>query len=407
MAADKRKYSLPRRVMPGRKLPNNTERAVESRTFELQRQREWTEHLRFHLADDAADGSGARGLHLDKLSEDDIQAHGLSFDVGGEPRFGVFMDGDTAGGGWADVGLWDDSAGGYALRVSPEEVASGGTATKFFFAADATTPRGFTGFVTMRSPAAAMRALVLQGHASQSASIQEWQTSAGSVLGQFEPDGDLSIIGRFTATGSAAVPSDFVADDTGSTARAFPLVVTHRNTAGAGGVNMGAGLFFRVESTTEGSLNSVGSIGADATTNAFGTATGRFFLRAAVAGMNTDIAYFSGANVEFASPAIGLGSNAFRWGVSAPSPGSDADYTLTAAEYSRPIVVLQTGSWSTARNIIVPAASGSFWIFHNNGSFDATVKTAAGTGITVAASRVALLRTNGTDVLRVTADSVA
>lgn len=259
------------------------------------------------------------------------------------------------------------------------------------------------------------------------------------------------------------------------------MACRHMNSGGAGGTLMGSGMFFEVESATEGSINSIGSIGCDALTNGLGTQNGRFFLRAAVGGTNTDIFYASGQRCEmpqapaatanrglfnlgnqgfeggggtnFAGSSSGtgyatnfaagfagnhidcqlagvssfkvsaagnttvnqflLGSTAqgndvpWRWGLAVPTPASDADITLTAAEYSCPIVVLQTGAWTSAHNVIVPATSGCFWIFHNNGSFDATVKTAAGAGIVVAAARVALLRTNGTDVKRLTADSVA
>jgi hypothetical protein len=85
------------------------------------------------------------------------------------------------------------------------------------------------------------------------------------------------------------------------------------------------------------------------------------------------------------------------------TPGSDADYTLTVAngatDESRNMVVnLTTGLWTTARNVIVPAASKTY-IFKNSSSYAATVKTASGTGVTIASGLTSLVFCDGTNVV--------
>lgn len=86
------------------------------------------------------------------------------------------------------------------------------------------------------------------------------------------------------------------------------------------------------------------------------------------------------------------------------TPGSDADYTLTAAEMSCMLLTIVAGSWTSGHNVIVPTAAGGFWHFSNSTGFGMVVKTAAGTGITIANGRAAWLRSNGANVRRMTVD---
>lgn len=86
------------------------------------------------------------------------------------------------------------------------------------------------------------------------------------------------------------------------------------------------------------------------------------------------------------------------------TPGADADYTLTAAEISCMLLTVVAGSWTTGRNVIVPNTSGSFWHFSNSTGFALVVKTAGGTGITIANGRAAWIRSNGTNCRRMSAD---
>src|SRR5215213_8342979 len=78
--------------------------------------------------------------------------------------------------------------------------------------------------------------------------------------------------------GSAASPTRMIAEDAAPTARAFPFAIRHQNSGGVGGVGMGSGVFFEVESATEGVFNSIGSFGCDALVATAGSQSGRFFM---------------------------------------------------------------------------------------------------------------------------------
>lgn len=84
---------------------------------------------------------------------------------------------------------------------------------------------------------------------------------------------------------------------------------------------------------------------------------------------------------------------------------SDADYTLAGDEMdSAVIIITDTGpNLTTGRNIIV---SGKQLVFAavNSTAQTITFETAAGTGIAVATVSTAILRCDGTNVHRVTAD---
>lgn len=89
---------------------------------------------------------------------------------------------------------------------------------------------------------------------------------------------------------------------------------------------------------------------------------------------------------------------------------SDADYTLgtssTPAEWQYgTIEITDTGTnLTTGRNIIVPD-NAKVYIFVNSTAQTLTLKTSAGSGVAVAAGTTAILRCDGTDVVRVTADT--
>lgn len=81
-----------------------------------------------------------------------------------------------------------------------------------------------------------------------------------------------------------------------------------------------------------------------------------------------------------------------------------ADYTLSTAngatDEARAAILNVTGTPGAARNIIVPAVSKLYVVFNNTtGGFAQTVKTSAGTGISVPNGATAYLRCNGTDVV--------
>lgn len=81
---------------------------------------------------------------------------------------------------------------------------------------------------------------------------------------------------------------------------------------------------------------------------------------------------------------------------------SDADKTLTNAEYDAFIVRMLSGVTLTAtRNVILPATNGAVWIVYNetSGAQSLLFKTLAGTGVTVANGQHQILFGNGTNIL--------
>lgn len=73
--------------------------------------------------------------------------------------------------------------------------------------------------------------------------------------------------------------------------------------------------------------------------------------------------------------------------------------TLTNTEASNPVIAL-TGTLTSALTVVVPTAVKRLWAIYNNtsGAFTVTVKTAAGTGVTVAQGKRNLVYTDGTNV---------
>jgi|GEM_PF-2878956 len=81
------------------------------------------------------------------------------------------------------------------------------------------------------------------------------------------------------------------------------------------------------------------------------------------------------------------------------TPSEDADYTLTALQNKYGRLVLADGSWTSAHNIIVNDTERSFIVDNSAGSYTATVKTSAGTGVAVLAGSKVELLCDGTDVI--------
>jgi len=79
------------------------------------------------------------------------------------------------------------------------------------------------------------------------------------------------------------------------------------------------------------------------------------------------------------------------------TPATDADITLTSEQALFGRIVLNTGAWTTARNIIVPDAE-KMRVVKVAGTYAATVKTAAGSGVVVISGQEAALYCDGTNV---------
>lgn len=84
---------------------------------------------------------------------------------------------------------------------------------------------------------------------------------------------------------------------------------------------------------------------------------------------------------------------------------TDANTTLTQAEARNQILEF-TGTLTAARNIVLPLGIKQFTVFNNTtGGFGLQFIGAIGTGITVAAAKRAIVYADGTNIVRVTADT--
>jgi hypothetical protein len=81
------------------------------------------------------------------------------------------------------------------------------------------------------------------------------------------------------------------------------------------------------------------------------------------------------------------------------TPTSDADYTLTADQNTYGRLILVDGSWTVTHNIIIDNTERSFLVDNSSGTYTATVKTSAGTGIPVLSGTKVWLLCDGTNVI--------
>jgi hypothetical protein len=83
---------------------------------------------------------------------------------------------------------------------------------------------------------------------------------------------------------------------------------------------------------------------------------------------------------------------------------TDANATLTQAEASNAILTF-TGTLTATRNITVPLVGKQQWTVYNGTGQSLQFIGASGTGITVATLKHAIVRSDGTNIVRVTADT--
>ena len=84
---------------------------------------------------------------------------------------------------------------------------------------------------------------------------------------------------------------------------------------------------------------------------------------------------------------------------------SDANTTLTAPQ-ARANILEFTGTLTAQRNIVVPLAVQQWTVFNNTaGGYGLQCIGASGTGIVVAAGKRAIVYADGTNIVRVTADT--
>ena len=83
---------------------------------------------------------------------------------------------------------------------------------------------------------------------------------------------------------------------------------------------------------------------------------------------------------------------------------ADANQTLTAAD-ARNQILEATGALTALRNLVVPLGAQQWTVYANTtGGFGVQVIGASGTGITIADTKRAIVYSDGTNVVRVTAD---
>jgi hypothetical protein len=141
-------------------------------------------------------------------------------------------------------------------------------------------------------------------------------------------------------------------------------------------------------------------------------------MNAATKGANSNITALTGLSAGIQgsggiSIAGSVGGNsstpaAFTFAVAAPSFASDANKTLSAAEYACPIQAVVSGvSLTATRDLIVPLTAGAVWFVYNNttGSQSIRVIGATGTGVPIASGKVAIVRADSVNITRVTADA--
>lgn len=84
---------------------------------------------------------------------------------------------------------------------------------------------------------------------------------------------------------------------------------------------------------------------------------------------------------------------------------SDANYTLSQSEWLCESIRAGWTGFTAQRNIVVPSVAGQQWFYTNKTGQANQLIAATGTGIVIANNRTALVRFDGTNVVRITTDT--
>jgi len=105
---------------------------------------------------------------------------------------------------------------------------------------------------------------------------------------------------------------------------------------------------------------------------------------------------------------VGLGQQAiFAFDYTSIDVAGTGNYTLAGSELNR-IAYNFTGVLTGNRNIIVPATVQQYWVTNaTTGAYTFTVKTSAGTGVTLTSGQRAIYYCNGTDVVDADSSTVS
>jgi hypothetical protein len=121
---------------------------------------------------------------------------------------------------------------------------------------------------------------------------------------------------------------------------------------------------------------------------------------------STDILDSANDQAKFASALMG-NLTALRFKRRAVSYASDANKTLTSSEYDGSHIDVGSGTTLTAtRNLVFPLTDGAEWVVTNEATGAQSIQCigATGTGVTIATGKSAVIRCDGTNIRRVTAD---
>lgn len=94
---------------------------------------------------------------------------------------------------------------------------------------------------------------------------------------------------------------------------------------------------------------------------------------------------------------------AVDWGRAALSM-TDADYAVPAASCAKKILEL-SGTLTAGRNVVLPLTGGACFVVNNKTGQTLTFKGATGSGVAVAAGKVATIYCDGTNYVRATPDA--
>lgn len=84
---------------------------------------------------------------------------------------------------------------------------------------------------------------------------------------------------------------------------------------------------------------------------------------------------------------------------------SDANYTLTAEEADVDCIKVSSGTITATRDLVVPVAFQKQWTVINGNAQSVRIIGSTGTGITIATGKTAIVMADGTNIVRVTADT--
>lgn len=100
-------------------------------------------------------------------------------------------------------------------------------------------------------------------------------------------------------------------------------------------------------------------------------------------------------------------ASAYAFSRAEVSYSADANQTLSLSEYECPIIDVVSGFTLTAtRDLIFPLKDGAWYTVTNEatGAQSIVCKASSGTGVTIATGKSAMIRCDGTNYRRVTAD---